>query len=1019
MTKAVFIGINKHSDPQIPELSGARRDALALWALFSDTIEGLSSRLLTDELADFATMKEAILGTLSDALEDDILIITFAGHGSPDGHLISFDTEVADLPNTALSMRDLSEAFKQSKARVVLCILDCCFSGQAPARVLESIGQPRNPFIFHEIAGEGRILLAACAANEAAWEQPGTGHGLLTYSIIEAMAESVHVNGSGTISAISGSAHDSVSFPEIAGNIIKFARVEAERMHITQTPVFLGSIQGGLAFPLLRRGENYRAAFPSLPTKLVSGDFEELAGLGLSAEVVSNWKHRFPAGLNALQLKAVNEYGILQGQSLLVVAPTSSGKTMIGELAAIQAVAEGKKAAFLLPYRALVHEKYQEFTARYGSAGLRVVRCSGDASDGVPSVLSGRYDLGFFTYETFLNLALASPRLLNQLGLLVLDEGQFITDPSRGITVELILALLLRVKERGVEPQLIILSAVIGKLNNFDRWLSLPLLKSTERPVPLIEGVLDRRGTLQFVDIDKATKTEQLLQPFQVIQRRDKPSSQDVIVPLAKQLVAKGEKLIIFRNMRGPAQGCARYLSHELGLEPASDIIGTLPSQDLTGASQDLRDCLRGGTAFHSTNLLRGEREAIENGFRDPNGGIHVLAATTTLAAGINTPASTVILAENEFKGEDGRPFTVAEYKNMAGRAGRLGFNEVGKAIILADTPFERAYLFQKYVLGVPEDVVSSFQTQDLPTWTLRLLSQVRGIRASEVPGLLVNTYGGYCASLANPQWAMAIQGDLGRFLDRLLHAGLAEMEGDLIHLTLLGRACGASSLSFESGLRLVELMKRIDVGTIAGTAILAIIQVLPEMDGIYTPIMKRGQAETIRVSQVNQRYGFGVSQQLQKYAADQFEFLCRCKRAAILWDWIEGTPIDELERRYTTNPFQGSIGYGDIIRIAEGTRFHLRSAHQILAALFPENPSFLAALDEILLRVELGMPASALVLTKLPFSLARGQYLALLGQGCSRVKDVQALSDEVLDACVGTSDAKRLRTYFDLLSEA
>jgi hypothetical protein len=273
----------------------------------------------------------------------------------------------------------------------------------------------------------------------------------LTYSIIETMAESVHVNGSGTISAISGSAHDSVSFPEIAGNIIKFARVEAERMHITQTPVFLGSIQGGLAFPLLRRGENYRAAFPSLPTKLVSGDFEELAGLGLSAEVVSNWKHRFPAGLNALQLKAVNEYGILQGQSLLVVAPTSSGKTMIGELAAIQAVAEGKKAAFLLPYRALVHEKYQEFTARYGSAGLRVVRCSGDASDGVPSVLSGRYDLGFFTYETFLNLALASPRLLNQLGLLVLDEGQFITDPSRGITVELILALLLRVKERGVE----------------------------------------------------------------------------------------------------------------------------------------------------------------------------------------------------------------------------------------------------------------------------------------------------------------------------------------------------------------------------------------------------------------------------------------------------------------------------------------------------------------------------------------------------------------------------------------
>src|SRR5262245_18433132 len=169
--------------------------------------------------------------------------------------------------------------------------------------------------------------------------------------------------------------------------------------------------------------------------------------------------------------------------------------------------------------------------------GLRVVRCSGDASDGIGPVLSGRYDLGFFTYEMFLNLALASPRLLNQLGLVVLDEGQFITDPTRGITVELIFALLLRARQRGVDPQLVILSAVIGNLNNFDSWLDLPLLTSRERPVPLIEGVLDRRGVFQFVDVEGTTKTEPLLPAHQIVQRRDKPSSQDVIVPLAKQLV--------------------------------------------------------------------------------------------------------------------------------------------------------------------------------------------------------------------------------------------------------------------------------------------------------------------------------------------------------------------------------------------------------------------------------------------------------------------------------------------------
>ena len=178
-------------------------------------------------------------------------------------------------------------------------------------------------------------------------------------------------------------------------------------------------------------------------------------------------------------------------------------------------------------------------------------------SDGVGPVLSGRYDLGFLTFETFLNLALGSPRLLNQLGLVVLDEGQFITDPSRGITVELIFSLLLRARHQGIQPQLLVLSAVIWNLNNFDRWLDLPLLYSRDRPVPLIEGVLDRRGTFQFVDVDGMTKTEALLPAYQIVQRGDKASSQDVIVPLAKELVAKGEKLLILRNMRGPAQGCA------------------------------------------------------------------------------------------------------------------------------------------------------------------------------------------------------------------------------------------------------------------------------------------------------------------------------------------------------------------------------------------------------------------------------------------------------------------------------
>ena len=67
----------------------------------------------------------------------------------------------------------------------------------------------------------------------------------------------------------------------------------------------------------------------------------------------------------------------------------------------------------------------------------------------------------------------------------VLDEGQFITDPNRGITVELHLTLLIRAREQGVTPQLLVLSAVIGNINAFDQWLGCEKLVISLRPVPL------------------------------------------------------------------------------------------------------------------------------------------------------------------------------------------------------------------------------------------------------------------------------------------------------------------------------------------------------------------------------------------------------------------------------------------------------------------------------------------------------------------------------------------------------
>jgi helicase len=197
------------------------------------------------------------------------------------------------------------------------------------------------------------------------------------------------------------------------------------------------------------------------------------------------------------------------------------------------------------------------------------------------------------------------------VGLVVLDEAHFITDPSRGITVELLLTYLLSIRERGIAPQLITLSAVIGGTNDFDTWLDCQLLMSEHRPVPLIEGVIDRTGTFQYLDADGQTQTEQFIPRSAAIQRRDKPSGQDVIVPLVKQLVGAGEKVIVFRNQRGKAQGCASYLANALGLPAATEILSLLPTRDNTMTSAKLRECLSGGTAFHTSNLHREEREIV------------------------------------------------------------------------------------------------------------------------------------------------------------------------------------------------------------------------------------------------------------------------------------------------------------------------------------------------------------------------------------------------------------------------
>jgi ATP-dependent DNA helicase len=150
-------------------------------------------------------------------------------------------------------------------------------------------------------------------------------------------------------------------------------------------------------------------------------------------------------------------------------------------------------------------------------------------------------------------------------------------------------------------------------------------------------------------------------------------SNQIWVIPLVKKLVDEGKKVIVFRNVRGATVGCATYLAQALDLPSAEDTLGVLPTGDPSVSSAALRRVLAGGVAFHNSNLDRDERLVLEEHFRERDARLRVMVATTTLAMGINTPAEAVVVVELNHPGPTPTRYAVAEYKNMVGRAGRLG----------------------------------------------------------------------------------------------------------------------------------------------------------------------------------------------------------------------------------------------------------------------------------------------------------------------------------------------------------
>lgn len=400
-----------------------------------------------------------------------------------------------------------------------------------------------------------------------------------------------------------------------------------------------------------------------------------------------------------LALKA----GLLEDKSMVVASPTASGKTLIAEMAALNTIQKGGKVVYIVPLRALASEKYEEFRDKYKD--IKVGLSTGDLDSGDPWLV--KYDIIVTTSEKFDSLLRHGITWLNDIRLIVADEIHLLNDPTRGPTLEMVLT---RIRQ-FVNPTIIALSATISNYEELADWLGAEKVKSDFRPVDLYRGVCFE-DKVNFVP-----------------QREIKLNSKNSLLEILKNTLQKNKQALVFVSTRRSTEASAENLGkglnigYKLELENLSyKILKVLESP--TRQCERLARCIKTGTAFHHAGLTSKQRKLIEEGFK--SGLIKVIAATPTLAMGVNLPAYRVILRDlkrfSSIRGTDYLPNL--EVQQICGRAGRPAFDSEGEAILMAKSKQEAQYAWDNYIQGEPEKIFSKLGVEPvLRTHVLALIS--------------------------------------------------------------------------------------------------------------------------------------------------------------------------------------------------------------------------------------------------------------------------------------------------------
>ena len=205
------------------------------------------------------------------------------------------------------------------------------------------------------------------------------------------------------------------------------------------------------------------------------------------------------------------------------------------------------------------------------------------------------------------------------------------------------------------------------------------------------------------------------------------PETGNAALDLALDTIKIGKQALVFANTKRSAEKTAEDIAKKVKTENkkltelSDKILKALSSP--TKQCQRLSNCIKKGIAFHHAGLVAKQRELIEDNFR--NGAIKIICCTPTLAFGLDLPAFRAILKDLRRYGPRGMAYIpVLEYLQMSGRAGRPKFDKFGESIIVAASENEKKKLYEKYVLGNPEEIYSKLAVEPvLRTYLLSLIA--------------------------------------------------------------------------------------------------------------------------------------------------------------------------------------------------------------------------------------------------------------------------------------------------------